>query len=54
MGGEALGYVKAIYPSVGECQSWEAGVGRCVLEHPHRSRGRGEGIRGFQSRNQVK
>jgi hypothetical protein len=26
MGGEALGLVKSIYPSIGECQSQEAGV----------------------------
>jgi hypothetical protein len=27
MGGEALGPVKALCPSVGECQGQEAGVG---------------------------
>ena len=42
MGGEALSPVKALCPSVGECQGQEAGVGGLV------SRGRGEGIRGFQ------
>jgi hypothetical protein len=38
MGGEALGSVKALCPSVGECQGQEAGVGGLV------SRGRGEGV----------
>jgi hypothetical protein len=38
MGGEALGPVKVLCPSVGECQGQEAGVGRLV------SRGSGEGI----------
>jgi hypothetical protein len=28
MGGEALGLVKIICPSTGECQSQEAGVGK--------------------------
>jgi hypothetical protein len=37
MGGEALGPVKALYPSVEECQGQEAGVGELV------SRGMGEG-----------
>jgi hypothetical protein len=41
MGGEALGPVKALCSSVGECQDREAGVGGLV------SRGRGEGIGGF-------
>ena len=35
MGGEALGAMKALCPSVGECQGQEAGVGRLV------SRGKG-------------
>jgi hypothetical protein len=39
MGGEALGPVKALSPSVGECQGQESGVGG--LE----SRKRGEGWR---------
>jgi hypothetical protein len=39
MGGKALGPVKALYPSVGECQGQEAGVGGLVS--------RGEGGRGF-------
>jgi hypothetical protein len=38
MGGEALGSVKALCPSVGECQGQAAGVVGLV------SRGRGEGI----------
>jgi hypothetical protein len=37
MGGEALGPVKALCPSVGECLGQEAGVGGLV------SRGRGRG-----------
>jgi hypothetical protein len=42
---KALGPVKALCPSVGECQGQEAGVGELV------SRGRREGIGGFQRRN---
>jgi hypothetical protein len=30
MGGEALGPVKAVCPSIGECQGREAGVGGLV------------------------
>ena len=45
MGGEALGPVKALCPSIGECQCHEVGVGGLV------SRGRGEGIGGFQRGN---
>ena len=41
MGGEAFGPVKALCPSVGECQDREAGVGGLV------SRGRADGIGGF-------
>ena len=37
MGGETLGPLKALFPSVGECQDGEVGL---VGEHPHRSRGR--------------
>ena len=48
MGGEALGPVKALCPSVGECQGQEAGVGRLV------SRGREEGVGGFQRGNQER
>ena len=40
MGGGALGPVKVLRPSVGECQGQEAGVGVLV------SRGKGERIRG--------
>jgi hypothetical protein len=47
MGGEVLGPVKAQCPSVGECQGGEVGVGVWVKNNPHRSRGRGNGIRGF-------
>ena len=41
MGGEALGPVKILCPSIGECQGQEAGV--CGLG----SRGKGEEDRGF-------
>ena len=40
MGGETLCPMKALCPSVGECQGQEAGVGGLV------SRGKREGIRG--------
>jgi hypothetical protein len=48
--GEALGSVKALCPSVGECQGQEAKVGGLV------SRGRGEEIggRGFSEGNPGK
>ena len=46
MRGEALGPVKALCPSKGECQGQEAEVGGLV------SRGREEGIGGFQRGNQ--
>ena len=36
--------MKAGFPSVGEYQGREAGVGGWVGEHPHRSRGRADGI----------
>jgi hypothetical protein len=39
MGGEALGLVKAQYPSVVECQGSEVGVGRWVEDHSHKIRG---------------
>jgi hypothetical protein len=39
--------VKAQCPRVGECQDREAGMGGWVLEHPHRSRERRDGIEGF-------
>ena len=35
-------------PSLGEFKGREARVGRCLEEHPHRSRGREEGIGGLQ------
>ena len=54
MKGEALGPMKARCPSVGECQGREAGVGGWVVEHPHRSREREDGIRGFQRGNQER
>ena len=43
--------MKALCPSVGECQSGEAGVGRWVEEHCHRSRWReaGMGISGVET-----
>jgi hypothetical protein len=40
MRGEALGPMKVLYPSLGECQGQEAGVGGLV------SRGRRDGIGG--------
>jgi hypothetical protein len=46
MGGEALGPVKV--PSVGECQDQQAGGAGLV------SRGREEGIGGFQKGNQER
>ena len=48
MGGKALGPVKALSPSVGECHGQEAGVGGLV------SRGRREGIGGFGRGNQKR
>ena len=45
MGGEALGNVKALCPTIGECQCQEEGVGRLV------SRGVGEGIVGLWREN---
>jgi hypothetical protein len=47
MGGEALGPVKVLCPSIGECQGQEAGVGRLV------SRGREERI-GFWRENKER
>jgi hypothetical protein len=41
MGGEALGPVKVICPSIGECQHQKVGVGGLV------SSGEGRGDRGF-------
>ena len=48
MGGEALGPVMALSPSVGECQDQEVGVGKLV------SKGRGDWIRGFRRGNQER
>jgi hypothetical protein len=42
MGGKALGPVKALCPSVGECQGQESGVGGLV------SRVKGEGLGGME------
>jgi hypothetical protein len=42
MRGEALGPVKVLCPSIGECQSQKAGVSGLV------SRGRGEGMGVFR------
>jgi hypothetical protein len=44
MGGEVLGPVKVLYPSIGECQDQEAGVGELG------SRGRLGGDRRFSER----
>ena len=48
MGGEALDPVKALCPSVGECQGQEVGVGGLVR------RGRGKGIGVFQRGNKER
>jgi hypothetical protein len=48
MGGEALGPVKALCPSLWECQGQISGVSGLV------SRGRGEGIGCFQRGNQER
>jgi hypothetical protein len=48
MGGKALGPVKVLSLSKGDCQGQEAGVGGLV------SRERGEGIRGFWRGHQEK
>jgi hypothetical protein len=48
MGGEALGPVKALCPSVGECQGQEVGVGGLV------SRGKREGVGDFRRGNQKR
>ena len=45
MGGEDLGPVKVLCPSIGECQDQEAGVEARVDRLRSRERGRGE--RGF-------
>jgi hypothetical protein len=48
MGGEVLGPVKAQCPIVGECQDREAGVDGLL------NRWRGDGIGGFQRRNEER
>jgi hypothetical protein len=48
MGGESLGHVKALCPSVGECQGQEVGVDGLV------SKGRKEGIRGWEFRRETR
>jgi hypothetical protein len=48
MGGEALGPVKVLCPSIRECQGQEVGVGGSV------SRGRRKGIGDFQRGNQER
>ena len=48
MGGEAIGPVKVLWPSMGECQGQEAGVGGLVR------RGREERIGGFYRGDQGK
>jgi hypothetical protein len=48
MGGEAIGPMKAQCPRVGECQGRESGVGGLG------SRERGNGIWGFQRRNEER
>jgi hypothetical protein len=45
MGGEALGPVKVLCPSIGECQGQEVGVGGLG------NRKRGKGIEDFQREN---
>jgi hypothetical protein len=48
MGGEALGPVKVLCLSIGECQGVEAGVGGLV------SSGKRNGIGGFRRGNQER
>jgi hypothetical protein len=48
VGGQVFGPVKARCPSVRECQDRKSGVGRLV------SRGRGDGIGGFQRGKQER
>jgi hypothetical protein len=51
-GKRVLGTVKALCPSVGECQGREGGVGGRVDERPYRNRGREGGIGVFLRENQ--
>jgi hypothetical protein len=53
MGEEALCPVKVQCSIVGECQGREAGVSGLVGEHPHRSRGRVDGIEGLLGGGRV-
>jgi hypothetical protein len=46
MGGEAIGPVKALCPSIGECQGQEEGVGGLVSWE----RGKGVGVFGGENR----
>jgi hypothetical protein len=54
MGREALGLVKAQCRSVGECQYRKGGENGWVEEHPHRSRGKEDGIGGLHRGNQER
>jgi hypothetical protein len=54
MGEEALDPMKARCPSVGEFKAGEAGVGRWVREHLHRSRWRGMRLGIFRERGTGK
>ena len=47
MGGETLGPVKALCPSVGECQGQEVGVGGLMREN---GMGGGQGSEGKQGK----
>ena len=47
MGEEAVGPMKALCPSVGECEGREVGVGGWLTVCPHKSKLRGNGIAGF-------
>ena len=44
MGGVVLGSVGVQRPSVGEYQGQKTEVGGCMLTHPHRDRGRVDGM----------
>jgi hypothetical protein len=48
MGGNALGPVKVLCPSIGECQGQDVGVGGLV------NRGSSKGIGGFKRGNQKR
>jgi hypothetical protein len=50
-GTEALGPVKARFPSVGKCQGGKVGMGGWEGHHSHRSRRRGDWIGGFGREN---